>query len=90
MTPFDFQGAAGRGSVSATARQVNVPRLIVGGWVFAAEMPMLTFRLVEPLKKYRKSGLEHFIKFVKDLPSLSPKTIFDRLDELGYRGERSR
>jgi ATP-dependent Clp protease ATP-binding subunit ClpX len=43
---------------------------------------------VEPLKKYRKSGLEHFIKFVKDLPILSPKTIFDRLDELGYRGQR--
>src|SRR6476646_8903811 len=51
-------------------------------------MAMLTFRLVEPLKKYRKSGLEHFIKFVKDLPSLSPKTIFERLDELGYRGQR--
>jgi ATP-dependent Clp protease ATP-binding subunit ClpX len=43
---------------------------------------------VEPLKKYRKSGLEHFIKFVKDLPSLSPKTIFERLEELGYRGQR--
>jgi ATP-dependent Clp protease ATP-binding subunit ClpX len=43
---------------------------------------------VEPLKKYRKSGLEHFIKFVKDLPVLSPRGIFDRLDELGYRGQR--
>jgi ATP-dependent Clp protease ATP-binding subunit ClpX len=42
---------------------------------------------VEPLKKYRKSGLEHFIKFVKDLPVLSPRTIFDRLEELGYRGQ---
>jgi ATP-dependent Clp protease ATP-binding subunit ClpX len=42
---------------------------------------------VEPLKKYRKSGLEHFIKFVKDLPVLSPKAIFERLDELGYRGQ---
>src|SRR4051794_29040230 len=51
-------------------------------------MAMLTLRVVEPLKKYRKSGLEHFIKFVKDLPILSPKTIFDRLDELGYRGQR--
>jgi ATP-dependent Clp protease ATP-binding subunit ClpX len=44
--------------------------------------------MVEPLKKYRKSGLEHFIKFVKDLPVLSPKAIFERLDELGYRGQR--
>jgi ATP-dependent Clp protease ATP-binding subunit ClpX len=43
---------------------------------------------VEPLKKYRKSGLEHFIKFVRDLPVLSPKAIFARLDELGYRGQR--
>jgi ATP-dependent Clp protease ATP-binding subunit ClpX len=44
--------------------------------------------VVEPLKKYRKSGLEHFIKFVKDLPVLSPRGIFERLDELGYRGQR--
>jgi ATP-dependent Clp protease ATP-binding subunit ClpX len=43
---------------------------------------------VEPLKKYRKSGLEHFIKFVKDLPVLSPRGIFERLHELGYRGQR--
>jgi ATP-dependent Clp protease ATP-binding subunit ClpX len=43
---------------------------------------------VEPLKKYRKSGLEHFIKFVKDLPVLSPRAIFERLEELGYRGQR--
>jgi ATP-dependent Clp protease ATP-binding subunit ClpX len=43
---------------------------------------------VEPLKKYRKSGLEHFIKFVKDLPVLSPKAIFSKLEEFGYRGQR--
>jgi len=42
---------------------------------------------VEPLKKYRKSGLEHFIKFVRDLPVHSPKQIFARLEELGYRGQ---
>src|SRR5262252_7323473 len=42
---------------------------------------------VEPLKKYRKSGLEHFIKFVRDLPVPSPKQIFARLEELGYRGQ---
>ena len=44
-------------------------------------------RAVEPLKKYRKSGLEHFIKFVRDLPVMSPKAIFARLEELGYRGQ---
>jgi ATP-dependent Clp protease ATP-binding subunit ClpX len=42
---------------------------------------------VEPLKRYRKSGLEHFIKFVRDLPAPSPRQIFARLDELGYRGQ---
>jgi ATP-dependent Clp protease ATP-binding subunit ClpX len=42
---------------------------------------------VEPLKKYRKSGLEHFIKFVRDLPVHSPKQIYGRLEELGYRGQ---
>jgi ATP-dependent Clp protease ATP-binding subunit ClpX len=48
---------------------------------------VLRLVFVEPLKKYRKSGLEHFIKFVKDLPVLSPKAIFARLEELGYRGQ---
>jgi ATP-dependent Clp protease ATP-binding subunit ClpX len=42
---------------------------------------------VEPLKKYRKSGLEHFIKFVRDLQVPSPRQIFARLEELGYRGQ---
>jgi ATP-dependent Clp protease ATP-binding subunit ClpX len=42
---------------------------------------------VEPVKKYRKSGLEHFIKFVRDLPVPSPRQIFTRLEELGYRGQ---
>jgi ATP-dependent Clp protease ATP-binding subunit ClpX len=49
---------------------------------------VLGSKAVEPLKKYRKSGLEHFIKFVRDLPLLSPKAIFARLEELGYRGQR--
>jgi ATP-dependent Clp protease ATP-binding subunit ClpX len=43
--------------------------------------------VVEPLKKYRKSGLEHFMKFVRDLAAPSPRTIFNRLEELGYRGQ---
>jgi ATP-dependent Clp protease ATP-binding subunit ClpX len=42
---------------------------------------------MENLKKYRKSGLEHFIKFVRELPVLPPKRIFQRLEELGYRGQ---
>jgi ATP-dependent Clp protease ATP-binding subunit ClpX len=42
---------------------------------------------VENLKKYRKSGLEHFVKFVRELPSVPPKKIYGRLEELGYRGQ---
>src|SRR3954469_7960095 len=42
---------------------------------------------MENLKKYRKSGLEHFIKFVRELPIIPPKKIFSRLEEAGYRGQ---
>jgi ATP-dependent Clp protease ATP-binding subunit ClpX len=42
---------------------------------------------MENLKKYRKSGLEAFIKFVKELPVIPPKKIFAKLEEMGYRGQ---
>jgi ATP-dependent Clp protease ATP-binding subunit ClpX len=42
---------------------------------------------MENLKKYRKSGLEHFIKFVRELPVIPPKKIFGKLEEAGYRGQ---
>src|SRR5512144_1923720 len=42
---------------------------------------------MENLKKYRKSGLEAFIKFVRELPVIPPKKIFARLHELGYHGQ---
>src|SRR5260221_3642763 len=42
---------------------------------------------MENLKKYRKSGLEHFIKFVRELPIIPPKKIFQKLEEAGYRGQ---
>lgn len=46
---------------------------------------------MENLKRYRKSGLDQFIKTVRELPVLSPKETFTRLEELGYRGqERAR
>jgi ATP-dependent Clp protease ATP-binding subunit ClpX len=42
----------------------------------------------EPLeKKYRKTGFEQFIKYVRDLPVVAPKRIFERLEENGYRGQ---
>jgi ATP-dependent Clp protease ATP-binding subunit ClpX len=42
---------------------------------------------MEQLKKYRKSGLDQFLKFVRDLPIVPPKKVFEQLDELGYRGQ---
>jgi ATP-dependent Clp protease ATP-binding subunit ClpX len=42
---------------------------------------------VENLKKYRKSGLEAFIKFVRELPVIPPKKIYSKLEDLGYRGQ---
>jgi ATP-dependent Clp protease ATP-binding subunit ClpX len=42
---------------------------------------------MENLKKYRKSGLEAFIKFVRELPVIPPKKIFAKLAELGYHGQ---
>src|SRR5437588_12160788 len=42
---------------------------------------------MENRKKYRKSGLEHFIKFVRELPTIPPTKIFAKLEEAGYRGQ---
>jgi ATP-dependent Clp protease ATP-binding subunit ClpX len=42
---------------------------------------------MENVKKYRKAGLEHFIKFVRELPIIPPKKVHAKLDELGYRGQ---
>lgn len=42
---------------------------------------------MEPSRKIRKQGLEHFIKFVRELPCPSPQAMFQALDELGYRGQ---
>ena len=42
---------------------------------------------MEPNRKIRKQGLEHFIKFVRELPSPSPQAMFLALQEHGYRGQ---
>jgi ATP-dependent Clp protease ATP-binding subunit ClpX len=44
---------------------------------------------MEPNRKVRKQGLEHFIKFVRELPSPSPQAMFQALQEHGYRGQES-
>jgi len=42
---------------------------------------------VEANRKLRKPGLEHFIKFVRDLPEPTPRQMFELLSEHGYRGQ---
>src|SRR2546423_20319 len=44
---------------------------------------------MEPNRKVRKQGLEHFIKFVRGLPSPSPQAMFQALQEHGYRGQEA-
>lgn len=42
---------------------------------------------MEPTRKVRKQGLEHFIKFVRDLAVPTPAAMFKALQEHGYRGQ---
>ena len=42
---------------------------------------------MEPTRKVRKQGLEHFIKFLRDLPVPTPAAMFKALQEQGYRGQ---
>lgn len=65
-----------------------------GGWTPAGVRkvqgrvsPMLPLGFVEPVKRYRKSGQEHFLKTLRDVPDMSPRAIFARLEDLGYRGQ---
>jgi ATP-dependent Clp protease ATP-binding subunit ClpX len=43
--------------------------------------------VTETNRKLRKPGLEHFIKFIRELPNLSPPEMFEELSERGYRGQ---
>lgn len=42
---------------------------------------------MEPSRKVRKQGLEHFIKFVRDLAVPAPAAMFKALQDHGYRGQ---
>ncbi len=42
---------------------------------------------MEPNRKLRKPGLEHFMKFVRELPDQSPRQMFEQLAGHGYRGQ---
>jgi len=42
---------------------------------------------METTRKLRKPGLEHFIKFVRDLPELRPTELYSELSDHGYCGQ---
>ena len=42
---------------------------------------------MEANRKLRKPGLEHFIKFVRDIPDQPPGAMFQALTDRGYRGQ---
>ena len=44
---------------------------------------------METHRKVRKQGLEHFVKFVRDLPDPTPRAMFGMLHDQGYRGQDS-
>lgn len=44
-------------------------------------------RAMETHRKPRKQGLEHFVKFVRDLPDPTPRAMFTALHDHGYRGQ---
>lgn len=44
---------------------------------------------METHRKPRKQGLEHFVKFVRDLPEPTPRQMFDALHDGGYRGQET-
>lgn len=48
---------------------------------------MLINAAMESNRKLRKPGLEHFIKFVRTIPSETPRTMYEQLEEHGYRGQ---
>lgn len=42
---------------------------------------------IESLRRYRKTGLEQFLKYVRELPVVAPRRIFSQLEQAGYRGQ---
>jgi ATP-dependent Clp protease ATP-binding subunit ClpX len=42
---------------------------------------------METHRKPRKQGLEHFVKFVRDLPEPTPRAMYAQLHDHGYRGQ---
>ena len=41
----------------------------------------------EAQRRPRKQGAEHFLKLVRDLPEPTPRELYGKLEDLGYRGQ---
>jgi ATP-dependent Clp protease ATP-binding subunit ClpX len=52
-------------------------------------LSLIAMDTVENLRKQQTRGLEQFLKFIRGLPLLAPREIFDRLQALGYRGQEA-
>jgi len=50
-------------------------------------LSLIAMESVENLRQRERLGFDKFIKFVNDLPVLSPREIFEQLQQLGYRGQ---
>ena len=48
---------------------------------------LMAMETVENIRQRERRGIEHFLKVVRALPVLSPREIFTRLEQLGYRGQ---
>jgi len=52
-------------------------------------LSLISMESVENLRRHQTRGLEQFIKAVQSLPVLSPREIYDQLEQLGYRGQQA-
>jgi ATP-dependent Clp protease ATP-binding subunit ClpX len=64
--------------IDPSATAVATPRML----------SLIAMDTVENLRKQQTRGLEQFLKFIRGLPTLAPREIYDRLETLGYRGQR--
>ena len=52
-------------------------------------LSLISMEPIDNLRSPQRSGLEQFIRQVRALPLIAPREIYDRLGELGYRGQEA-
>ena len=53
----------------------------------AEKPPCYARAMSEAQRRPRKQGAEHFLKLVRDLPEPTPRELYGKLEDLGYRGQ---